>query len=113
MDTDDAESFGRPNSATAQENLKKRRKITLKDRKLKLRGLANTVKTSEGCVFMILPERLSIKKHYLQYVLGLLTFDDSKRCCSCLGKQSIRDLFMQYVTMDGTQIHHQSQLMEQ
>ena len=51
--TDYAERSGRPKSAVVPENITKLHKIVLGDRKLKLREIADTLKTSEGSVFAI------------------------------------------------------------
>ena len=60
--TEDAERSGPPNSAVDPENIKEVHKIILVDHKLKLHEIANTLKISEGSVFTILHEHLSMKK---------------------------------------------------
>ena len=59
-DTDDAKRSGRPNSAVLPENIKNVHKMVLADRKLRLREVADTLKISEGSVFTILRENLSM-----------------------------------------------------
>ena len=66
---------------------KKVHKMVLIDRKLKLREVADTLKISEGNVFTILHEYLSMKKLFSKWVPRLLTVDqkqqrviDSERC---------------------------------
>ena len=83
--TDNAERSGRPNSAIVPENIKNVHKMVLVDRKLKLREIADILKISEGSIFTILHEHLSIIKALFQ--IGT-TF------------------FMRCVTMDETWIHH-------
>ena len=56
--TDDAERSGRPKSAVIPENITKLHKIVLGDRKLKFREIADTLKVSEGSLFIILHESL-------------------------------------------------------
>ena len=61
-DTNDAECSGRPKSAVVPENTKQLYKLVLADRKLKLHEIAEELKISEGSVFTILHERLSMRK---------------------------------------------------
>jgi histone-lysine N-methyltransferase SETMAR len=110
--TDDAERSGRPNSAVVPENIKKVHKMVLADRKLKLREIADTLKISEGSVFTILHEHLSMRKLCSKWVPRLLTVDqkqqrvdDSERCLE-LFQRNKKNFFMRYVTMDETWIHH-------
>ena len=85
--TDDAERSGRPKSATVPENITKVHKIVLRNRKLKLREIADTLKISEGSVFIIMHESLVTHKLFSKWVPRLLTSDkkqqrveDSERC---------------------------------
>ena len=89
--TDNAEHFGRPRSAGVPENITKVHKIVLGDRKLQLRDIANTLKISEGRVFTILHEYLSMRKLFSKWVPRLLISDqkqqrveDSERCLELL-----------------------------
>ena len=73
--------------AVVPENIKKGHKMVLADRKLKLHMTADTFTISEGSVFTILQERLSMRKLYSKWVASLLTadqnqqrVDDSERC---------------------------------
>ena len=61
-DTNDAECLGCPNSAVVSENIKKLHKLILTDHKLKLHEIAEELKISEGSVFTILYEHLSMRK---------------------------------------------------
>ena len=61
--------------------------MVLADHKLKLREIADTLKISEGSVFTILHEHLSMRKLCSKWVPCLLTVDqkqhrvdDSERC---------------------------------
>ncbi|CAK9826871.1 Histone-lysine N-methyltransferase SETMAR [Anthophora retusa] len=110
--TDDAERSSRPKSAVVPENIKKVLKIVLKDRKVKLREIADTLKISEGSVFTILHENLSMHKLFSKWVPRLLTpdqkrqrVDDSERCLE-LFKRDKKDFLRRYVTMDETWIHY-------
>ena len=61
-DTNDAECSGRPNSTVVPENTKKLHKLVLADHKLKLHEIAEEMKISEGSVFTIWHEHLSMRK---------------------------------------------------
>ncbi|XP_076641941.1 protein GVQW3-like [Halictus rubicundus] len=109
--TDDAERSGRRKSAVVPENIKNVHKIVLKDRKMKLREIADTLKISEGSVFTILHENLGMRKLLSKWVPRLLTpdqkqqrVDDSERCFE-LFKRNKKDFLRRYVTMDETWIH--------
>ena len=85
--TNDAERLGRPNSAVVTAITKKLHKLVLADRKLKLCEIAVGLNISEGSVFTILHEHLSMRKLCSKWVLRLLTVDqkqqrvdDSERC---------------------------------
>ena len=73
-DTNDAECSGCPNSAKNP----KLHKLVLADRKLKLREIAEKLKISEGSVFAILHENLSMRKLCSKWVLRLLTVDQKQ-----------------------------------
>lgn len=110
--TDDAERSGRPNSAVVSENITKIHEMILSDRKLKLREIAMELKISEGSVFTILREHLSMKKLCSKWVPRLLTPDqkkqrifDSERCLE-LFKRDEQDFLRRYVTVNETWIHH-------
>ena len=76
--TDDAERSGHPKSAVVLENITNVHKIVLGDRKLKLCGIANTLKIPEGSVFTILHESLVIRKLFSKWVPRLLTPDQKQ-----------------------------------
>ena len=61
-DTNDVEYSGHPNSSVVPENTPKLHKVVLADHKLKLREIAEELKISEGSVFTILHEHLSMRK---------------------------------------------------
>ena len=61
-DTNDAECSGHPNSAVILENTKKLHRLVLADRELKLHAIVEELKISEGSVFTILHEHLSMRK---------------------------------------------------
>ena len=91
---------------------KKVHKIVLKDRKVKLREIADTLKISKGSVFIILHENLSMRKLLSKWVLRLLTpnqkqqrVDDSERCLE-LFKRDEKNFLHRYVTMNETWIHY-------
>ena len=78
-DTNDAERSGCPNSSVILENTKKLHKLILADRKLKLREIVEELKISEGNVFPILHEHLSMRKLCSKWVLSLLTVDQKQQ----------------------------------
>ena len=69
------------------ENINKVHKLVISDRKLKLREIAEIVKISEGSVFAIMHENLTMRKLFSKWVPRLLTVDqeqqrvdDSEQC---------------------------------
>ena len=98
-DTNNAELPGRPNSVVVLENTKKLHKLVLTDCKLKLCEIAEKLKISEGSVFIILHEHLSMRKLCSMWVWRLLTVnqkqqrvDDSEHCLQlfqCYEKESL------------------------
>ncbi|KAF8789505.1 Histone-lysine N-methyltransferase SETMAR like protein [Argiope bruennichi] len=103
--TDDTKRSDRPKSAVVPIITNK---VILKDRKMKLRETADTLKISEGSVFTILHEHLGMRKLLSKWVLRLFTrnqkqqrIDDSERFLS-----EIKTFLHRNVTMDETWIHH-------
>ena len=78
-DTNDAECSGYTNSAVVLENTKKLHKLILVDHKLKLHEIAEELKISEGSVFTILHEHLSMRKLCSKWVSHLLTVDQNRQ----------------------------------
>ena len=78
-DTNDAECSGCPNSVVAPENTKKLHKLVLADRKLELHELAEKLKISEGSVFTILHEHLSMRMLCSKWVPCLLTVNQKQQ----------------------------------
>ena len=68
--TNDAERSVRPNSAVVSENAKKLHKLILANDKLMLRKIAGELEISEGSVFTILHEHLSMRKLSSKLVLS-------------------------------------------
>ena len=111
-DTEDAERSGWPNEVVAPETRKKVPQIVFKNRKLKLREIADTLKISHGSVYAILHEHLSMRKLLSKLVPRLLTVDqkrqrivDSERCLELFRRNKL-NFSRRYVTMDETWIHH-------
>ena len=73
--TNHTERSGHPNSAAVPDNNKILPKLVLADRKLKLREIAEELKISEGSVFTIFHEYLSVRKLCSKWVALLLTVD--------------------------------------
>ena len=82
-------------------------KLVLANCKLKLCEIAEELKISEGRVFTILHEHLSMRKLCLKWVLRLLTVnqkqcvDDSQHCLQ-LFQCNKKEILHKYVTMVGT-----------
>ena len=97
------------NLAIVPENTKR---LILADHKLKLCEIAEELKISEGCVFTILLEHLSMRKLYSKWVLPLLTVDqkqqhiDNSDCCLQLFQWNKKEFLCKYVTMDETWIYY-------
>ena len=72
-DTNDAECSDRPNLAVVLRNMKKLHKLVVANHKLKLHEIAEGL--SEGSVFTILYEHLSMRKLCSKRVLYLLAVD--------------------------------------
>ena len=109
--TNDAEYSGHLNLAVVLENTKKLPKLVLADRKLKLHEIAEELKISEGSVFTILHEHLSMRKLYSKWVLHLLTVDQKQQrinnseCYLQLFQCNKKEFLHKYVTMEETWIH--------
>ena len=111
-DTNDAECSGRPDLAVVLENTKKLHKLVLTDCKLKLCEIAEELKISEGSVFTILHEHLSMINLCSKWVPCLLTVDqkqqhvDESENCFQLFQCNKKQFLHKYVTIDETWIHH-------
>ena len=110
-DTNDAKCSGYPNSAVVPENTKKLHKFVLANHKLKLHEIAKEL-ISEGSVFTILHEHLSMRKLCSKWLPSLLTvdqkqqhIDDSERCLQ-LFQRNKKEFLCKYVRKDETWIHH-------
>ena len=78
IQTNDAEHSGHLNSTVVPENIKKLHKFVLANCKLKLHEIAEELKISEGSVFTILHDHLSMRKLCSKWVLHLLTVDQKQ-----------------------------------
>ena len=106
-DTNDAEHSDCPNSAVVLENIKKLHKLILANCKLEWREIAEMLKISEGSVFTILHERLSMRNLCSKWVLCLLTVDqkqrvDNSKHCLQLFQCNKKGILHKYVAMDET-----------
>ena len=103
---------GHLNLAVVPENTKKLHKLILANRKLKLYEIAEYLNISEGNVFTILHEHMSMRKLYSKSVLRLLTVDKKQQCiddserCLKLFQHNKKEFLYKYVTMDEIWIHH-------
>ena len=96
----------------APENTKKILRIILSDPKVKLQEIADILTISNGTVFKVVHENLSMKKLYSKWVPRLLTVEqkqqrihDSERCLKLFTRNK-KDLLRRYITMNETWIHH-------
>ena len=112
-DINDAERSGHPNSVVVPESIKKKlHNLFLADRKLKLRKIAEALKISEGNIFTILHEYLSMRKLCSKWVLRLITVDqkqqgiDDSECCLQLFTRHKKQFLRKYATMDEIWIKH-------
>ena len=94
------------------ENTKKILRIILSDPKVKLQEIADILTISNGTVFKVVHENLSMKKLYSKWVPRLLTVEqkqqrihDSERCLKLFTRNK-KDLLRRYITMNETWIHH-------
>ena len=89
----------------------KNSKLVLANREFKLHEIVEELKISEGSVFTILHEHLSMKKLCSKCVQCLLTVDQKQQCIDdlehCLKLfQRNKEFLREYVTMDETWDHH-------
>ena len=96
----------------APENTKNLLKLILADCKLKLHKISEELKISEGSVFTIFLEHLSMRKLCSKWVPCLLTINqkqqrvnDSEHCLQ-LFQCNKKEFLHKYVTMDETWIYH-------
>ena len=75
ISTNDDKRPGRPKEVTSQETIDKIHDIVLKDHRLKVREISETVKISVGRVWYILHECLGMRKLSVRLVPRLLTAD--------------------------------------
>lgn len=110
--TEDAERSGRPNEAVIPENVEKIQQIFSKDRKVKIRVLAEAVKISVRSVWIILHEYLGLKKLCARWVPRFLNEEQKKRRVDdsmsnlVLFRRNPKEFLRRYVTVDETWIHH-------
>ena len=76
-DINDSESC--PNLTIVPENAKNLHKLILADHKLKFHEIVEELKISEGSVFTILHEHLSIRKQCSKWMSCLLTADQKQQ----------------------------------
>ena len=86
--------------------------MVFENRKLKLREIADTLKISDGSVYAILHEHLSMRKLLSNWLPRLLTADQKRQrvvdseSCLDLFRRNKPNFLHRYVTMDETWIHH-------
>ena len=107
-DTNDAECSDHPNLTVVSENTKKLHKLVLADRKLKLHEIAEESNISEGSIFTILHEHLSMRKLCPKWVPCLLTVNQKQQRInnSEHGLQPFqhnkKEFLHKYITMEET-----------
>jgi transposase len=105
---------GCPKSATP-EIIEQVHDTVLKDWRMKVHEIAETIGISKECVGYILHEELDIKKLCTRWVPRLLTADQkgthmkiSEQCLECFNKNKTHFVY-RFITMDETWIHHYHQ----
>ena len=90
----------------------KKLKLILANHKLKLCEIPEELRMSEGSVFTIFQEHLSMRKLCSKWMLCLLTVnlkqqsvDNSEHCLQLL-QHNKKEFLHKYVTMDKTWLHH-------
>jgi histone-lysine N-methyltransferase SETMAR len=103
---------GRPKIATTADSIKQVHDVVLDERRMKMRGIAETIGISKERVGYILHEELDMKKLCALWVPRLLTADQkrtrikiSEQCLERFNKNKT-DFFRRFITMDETWIHH-------
>ncbi|XP_019876569.1 protein GVQW3-like [Aethina tumida] len=76
-DTNNAERSGRPLEAVTPENVSEVLRIVMKNRKVKVREIAEMTQISSGSVFTILHEKLNMKKVFSKWVPPLLSVEQN------------------------------------
>ena len=91
-------------------NVNKIHDLVLKDRRLKVREIAETVCISKDCVGHILLEILRMRKLSARWVPRLLTPDNKRKCettseqCLTLFKRNPKEFLRRFLTVDETWI---------
>ena len=91
-DTNDAECSGRPKSTVVAENTKSLHQLVLANPKLKLYEITEELKISEGSVFTILHEHLSMRKLCSQSIKNNTSTIQSI-VCNCFNATKNKFLF--------------------
>ena len=91
-DTNDAECSGRPKSTVVPENTKSLHQLVLANYKLKLYEIREELKISEGSVFTILHEHLSMRKLCSQSIKNNASTIQSV-VCNCFNTTKNKFLF--------------------
>lgn len=110
--TEDEQRSGRPKTATTIENIRKIFNEVTKDRRIKLRELADIVKIHEKQVWSILHDELHMKKLSARWVPRLLTlpqkivrWTNSEELLAIYQRNPI-EFLRRFITVDETWIHH-------
>lgn len=109
---EDDHRSGRPKSAATPENVNKVQELVMKDRRMTIRHLAETLKISVGTIQAILTTDLELHKVSARWVPRMLTPDQKRNrvleCEALLAKyQADPEGFLaRFVTTDETWVHH-------
>ena len=108
----DLQRSGRPKSATDEETVESVRSMVMKDRRVTVKHIADTLKISADRVWTIISKYLKMKKVVARWVPRLLT-EDQKKTRVQMSRQNLalyeadEDTFLaRFVTMDETWVHH-------
>lgn len=110
--TETVPSTGRPNEVTTEEMIGKIHNIILKDRRVKLREIADIVNISYERVSNIIHEHLHMRKLSARFVPRLLTIDQKRirvntsEQCLAMMRHNPDDFWRRVITVDETWIHH-------
>lgn len=108
----DEDRPGRPEDVCTEEVVEKVHDMILKDRRTKVREVAESVGISYGTVFKILHDKLGMRKLSARWVPRLLTIDNKRIRLNCskasleLFNRNPDDFLRRVVTVDETWIHH-------
>ena len=113
--TKDEHRSGRPEEVTTPEMIDKIHDMVLSDRRIKVRKIVKATGISQGIVFLILHEKLGVKKISAKWVPRFL-LDENKHNCVvnfeailALFRRNPNEFLRRYITVHETWIRHYTQ----